>query len=175
MIPDPRLRYALAAVAQRSEVISIDMLSPISVIRIANVRSMRASPTSKMSGNMVLWDSVRQPSIPIIGDGVTRGPMKSFADISDELKRLEAFDLKPGDWVWLKAFDVWPRQKARLRGNLAAVMLVEVTRLPRWNSAQVICSGLAPLHTTCIEAICMRPCSARQNLRRVSRCIWERN
>jgi len=34
---------------------------------------------------------------------VTRGRMKSFAEISGELRRLEAFDLEPGDWVWLRA------------------------------------------------------------------------
>ncbi len=52
--------------------------------------------------------------------------MKMYREIKAELERLEAFDLKPGDWVWLKAFDDQPRQKAQLRGPLAAVILVTV-------------------------------------------------
>jgi hypothetical protein len=53
--------------------------------------------------------------------------MKTYAEIKADLDRLEALDLRPGDWVWLKAFDDWPRQQARLRGPLAAVVLVTVT------------------------------------------------
>lgn len=52
--------------------------------------------------------------------------MKTYADIKADLERLEAFDLNPGDWIWLKAFDDQPRQKAQLRGPLAAVILVTV-------------------------------------------------
>jgi hypothetical protein len=29
--------------------------------------------------------------------------MKTYREIKAELERLEVFDLKPGDWVWLKA------------------------------------------------------------------------
>jgi hypothetical protein len=52
--------------------------------------------------------------------------MKTYREIKAELERLEVFDLKPGDWVWLKASDDQPRQKAQLRGPLAAVVLVTV-------------------------------------------------
>jgi hypothetical protein len=52
--------------------------------------------------------------------------MKTYREIKAELERLEVFDLKPGDWVWLKASDGQPRQKAQLRGPLAAVVLVTV-------------------------------------------------
>jgi hypothetical protein len=52
--------------------------------------------------------------------------MKTYGEIKAELERLEAFDLKPGDWVWLKAFDGKPRQKGQLRGPLTAVILVTV-------------------------------------------------
>jgi hypothetical protein len=52
--------------------------------------------------------------------------MKTYREIKAEVERLEAFDLKPGDWVWLKAFDDQPCQKAQLRGPLAAVILVTI-------------------------------------------------
>jgi hypothetical protein len=52
--------------------------------------------------------------------------MKTYAEIKAEQEKLEACDLKPGDWVWLKAFNDQPRQKAQLRGPLAAVILVTV-------------------------------------------------
>ncbi len=53
-------------------------------------------------------------------------PMKSYATIQAALAKLESYDLKPGDWVWLKADDNEPRRKAQLRGPLAAVTLVTV-------------------------------------------------
>jgi hypothetical protein len=53
--------------------------------------------------------------------------MKTYQEIKADIERLEPFDLKPGDWVWLKAFEDQPRQKACLRGPLAAVILVTVT------------------------------------------------
>jgi len=43
-----------------------------------------------------------------------------------ELERLTAFNLKIGDWVWLKPSDDQLRRKAQLRGPLAAVLLVTV-------------------------------------------------
>ena len=52
--------------------------------------------------------------------------MKTYAEIKAELARLEALELKSGDWVWLKAFDDWPRQKAQLKGPLAAVLQVTI-------------------------------------------------
>jgi len=52
--------------------------------------------------------------------------LKTYAEIKAELERLEAVNLKIGDWVWLKAFDDQPRRKAQLRGSLAAVTLVTV-------------------------------------------------
>ena len=53
--------------------------------------------------------------------------MKTYQEKKAELDRLEALDLKPGDWVWLKAFEDQPRQKGCLRGPLAMVILVTVT------------------------------------------------
>lgn len=52
--------------------------------------------------------------------------MKTYPEIKADLEKLEALHLKPGDWVWLKAFNDWPRQKAQLRGPLAAVLLVAI-------------------------------------------------
>lgn len=52
--------------------------------------------------------------------------MKIYAEIKSELDKLEALDLKIGNWIWLKAFDNQPRQKAQLRGPLGAVILVMV-------------------------------------------------
>lgn len=52
--------------------------------------------------------------------------MKTYAEIKAELEKLEAFDLKIGDWVWLTAFGDQPRQKAQLRGPLGAVILVSL-------------------------------------------------
>lgn len=52
--------------------------------------------------------------------------MKTHQEIKAELDKLEALDLKSGDWVWLKAAGDQPRQKAQLRGPLAAVILVSV-------------------------------------------------
>jgi len=52
--------------------------------------------------------------------------MKTYQEIKADLEKLEASDLKVGDWVWLKAFKDQPRQKAQLRGPIAAVILVTV-------------------------------------------------
>ena len=65
-------------------------------------------------------------------DGNRRDPwglakMKTYAEIKAELDSLEGLNLKIGDWIWLKASDDQPRQKAQLRGPLAAVLLVTVT------------------------------------------------
>jgi len=52
--------------------------------------------------------------------------LKTYAEIKAELEKLKLTDLKPGDWVWLKAIDDEPPQKAQLRGPLAAVVLVTI-------------------------------------------------
>jgi hypothetical protein len=53
--------------------------------------------------------------------------MITYAEVKSALEKLESLNLKPGDWVWLKAFNDMPRQRAQLRGPLAAVILVTVT------------------------------------------------
>ena len=53
--------------------------------------------------------------------------MKTYQEIKAVLERLETLDLKPGDWVWLKASEDQPRQRGCLRGPLAMVILVTVT------------------------------------------------
>ena len=52
--------------------------------------------------------------------------MKTYAEIKADLERLEAFNLKTGDWVWLKSANDQPRQKAQLAGPVGAVILVTV-------------------------------------------------
>ncbi len=52
--------------------------------------------------------------------------MKIYAEVKAELDSLEGLNLKIGDWIWLKASDDQPRQKAQLRGPLAAVLMVTV-------------------------------------------------
>ena len=52
--------------------------------------------------------------------------MKTYAEIKAELERLASYNLRPGDWVWLKATEALPRQKAQLRAPLEAVLLVSV-------------------------------------------------
>ena len=53
--------------------------------------------------------------------------MKTYAETKEEIERLKALKLKVGDWVWLKATSDQPREKAQLRGPIAAVVLVTVT------------------------------------------------
>ena len=52
--------------------------------------------------------------------------MKTHAEIKAELEILEGLGLQIGDWVWLRPSNGKPRQKAQLRGPLAAVLLVTV-------------------------------------------------